>query len=55
MKNPQNGLKMKENGHSITSKDFKGRDKDGNDVTVRFVISYTPASNMKATITQELV
>lgn len=46
---------MKENGHSITSKNFSGKDKDGNEVTIRFVVSYTPATEMKATITQEVV
>lgn len=47
--------KMKENGHSITSKNFTGKDKDGKELTVRFVVSYSPASLMKATITQEVV
>lgn len=50
-----NSSKMKENGHSITSKNFAGKDKDGKDVKVRFVVSYTPASVMKVTITQEVV
>lgn len=50
-----NSNKMLENGHSIISKDFTGTDKNGKEVTLRFVVSCTPASNMKVTITQEVV
>lgn len=46
---------MEYNGGSIISKNFEGKDKEGNNVTVRFVVSYAPGSNMKVTITQEVV